>query len=422
VLALLLSGLGGRTKLGLGMALSTVATYSYANGLSTWFVAAPLVALVLGWRALAHWVLGLTLNAAVYFDGYTRPWYHPALVEGLRPTRLAHYQLAFAGSPWGMDRLSVATLAGASVLVCFASALVYLMVRRPDRELWRKMLPWLAIGFYTLASGLLSGIGRVAWGVKMALLDRYIPFSLYIAVACVFLVPLVLRDAHHVGLIGPRLHRVARGVVASGIVLFLAFQAEATALGVRVIRQEGRMRRYAKSCLLLMNVHLDQECLSTRVYPNVAMLRGWAGELDRLGYLHPSLARGRLQGMHAPRSDVAAAGVFESFSQVTPQRYVAVGWAASPTRRAPADAVILALEDPHGVWVPWQIRPVEHPRPDVAARYGTEYVNVGWRRRVLQHELPLRPFRIGAWAFDAETAWVLPLERTYLVESDRTDR
>jgi hypothetical protein len=121
-LALLLSDLGGRRKLVLPGALCTVATFSYANGLSTWLVAAPLVTVVLGRRAFAWWGLGLPLNAAAYFYGYTRPGHHPRLVEGLQPVRLAHYQLAFAGSPWGIDRLSVATVIGAVLLACFASA------------------------------------------------------------------------------------------------------------------------------------------------------------------------------------------------------------------------------------------------------------------------------------------------------------
>ena len=182
------------------------------------------------------------------------------------------------------------------------------------------------------------------------------------------------------------------------------------------------MRRYAKSCLLLINVHADEECLSTLVYPDTEMLRAGASELNRLGYLHPPLARGRsLQDLRAEGTPAFAAGVFEGFTKVGPRRHVAVGWAGLPTRRGPADAVVLALEGPGGDWLPWRLEPVFRPRPDIARAMGSAYRGAGWRRPVPWPELPTRPFRIGAWAFDATTGLVTPLEGTHDVPADDAD-
>ena len=41
----------------------------------------------------------------------------------------------------------------------------------------------MALGGYSIGSGILAALGRIEWGVSQALESRYVAFSLYLAVA-----------------------------------------------------------------------------------------------------------------------------------------------------------------------------------------------------------------------------------------------
>jgi hypothetical protein len=417
-LTLLTSSRGGRARLWWCALLATAATFSYANGISTWLLLAPVVGLALGWRALGGWLLALAANAAAYFHGYATPAHHPRLAEGLNPGRLAHYELAFVGSPWSGESLSQATAAGAALLLLFTASAGYCVLNR-RRGLGPRMLPWVTLGGYSLAAGLMSGIGRSSFGVEMALLDRYVAFTLYLAVSCLPLAAIVLVDAKQRERWSPGARVVVKGGLAATLAVFLALQAIAIVEGVRAIGQQGKVRRYAKSCLLLVNAAADEQCLTAHVYPVMEPLRVWANELDRLRYLHPRLV-GREPFLAVLQTGGAAStGRFEAFTRTSARgRHIAVGWAGSPSRDAPADAVMLTIQDSRGRWQPWRLVPVDRLRPDIARARGKAYAGAGWRRPIPAPELPPPPFRIGAWAIDVTTGQIAPLDGTHEVAAD----
>jgi hypothetical protein len=420
--AILLSRLGAPTRMALSMVLCTAATYSYGNGLSTWLLAAPVVVAFVGWRALGVWTIASALNVGSYFLGYFTPAGMPSLSEGLRPARLAHYFLAFAGAPWGIDHLGLATIVGGFLIACFSGAVLYLVKRRDEAELRRAMLPWLALGGFTLASGLLSGVARSPWGVAMALMPRYVVTASCLAIACLFLVPIVVRDAFMRGVLPEAARRVVRWAGAVAVAVVLILQAGATTVGIRAVAEEGGRRRFAKSCLLLSDVILDEECLSNFVYPAPGRAQVLARELHREGLLRPGLlTMETFRSTHAPASQGSASGVFEAFSRTTARRHVAMGWAGSPSKAGPADAVILALEGPDGRWAPWRLVPVLRSRPDLTRARGRAFAKAGWRRPVPGPELPERPFRIGAWALDATTGVIAPLAGTHELGAEDPD-
>jgi hypothetical protein len=418
-LAIALVALGSRCRpmvRFLAAALACVfATWSFAQGLVTWIAITPAVVILLGARWLAGWLALFAVNVVAYLHGYATPAHHPPLAEALgQPLRAVHYFVAFLGNPLAADRLWLADVVGGTALLMLSVAVAYSLALRHDVGLRRRMVSWLSLAAFSVGSAGLSALGRSPLGIRQAMSGRYVPYALYLPVALLFLTAIVAADlpARSSFQVPRRRIRLAAILLAAG---FLALHAASFVAGTRAILWTGRMLRHAKSCLLFVEAAPDEGCLTARVLPDVNVLRRFAAELDRLGYLRPSLVRSRrLQDLQGHGASPGDGGVFEEFVE-TETGLTVSGWAVLPTRHKIADAVILAVEAPNGDWVPWSFEAVQMPKPGFTLPKGWPTRYAGWERAFDARQLPPRPFHLSAWAFDAEWKQAWLLQRTYRV-------
>jgi hypothetical protein len=170
---------------------------------------------------------------------------------------------------------------------------------------------------------------------------------------------------------------VTRALIPTLFATALGLHLASAVIGVGELVRGGRMLRYGKTCLLFIDVHANDRCLSEWVYRDIPALRKNARALEQLGYLRPGLiGTARLQDLR-PGAATVGVGVFELFSEKR-ARYVAEGWAGLPEGDGPADAVVLAVQAPDGDWVPEGFAPVLSLRPDVASARGRAYRHSGW--------------------------------------------
>jgi hypothetical protein len=307
---------------------------------------------------------------------------------------------------------------GAVLVLLFFLAGLYLVARRQHRALCCRAMPWLSIGAYAVLSGLVVAVGRSAWGVHVALANKYAPFSLYLAVALLFLVPIVVEDmSTRVSSRATRV-RAVRGVGLGCLALCLVLHGVSAAGGFREAMWRGRMLRYGKSCLLFVNAYTDATCLTRAVFPAPESLKKRANELDRLGYLRPRLLHSpRLESLTAYDPANHAVGAFDTF---IPRRHrvVAGGWALKPSAHEPADSVILARRRPGGHWAPLAFVPVSLPHRGSGRGGARPQGYARWRYRLAKSDASPLPVQIGAWAFDAQRGWALPLEGVHTLEPD----
>lgn len=184
-------------KTGLNAGLAFIATYSMPHGLFLWLFAWPLASPEPDesrrpwlWRAI---YLGAALLSIVgYFWTYQHPTGTPAFVSPLtHPGLLFHYLALWCG---GLFFLSATNplLRGLVVLALFlglAGAAICKTLR--DRN-WRDAYPWLALGFFTLLSGLTAAAGRLGFGLPQALDQRYTSYTVLLYVAIVGLAATLL--------------------------------------------------------------------------------------------------------------------------------------------------------------------------------------------------------------------------------------
>ena len=399
--------------------LSTVSTFSSANGGVCWLVVLPVLLTAAhdripakGWL-VAAWMLGLLSNTALYLYGYRKPWWSPSPMEAVaHPLRAAAYFLAFLGAPLGLERGKLSVLVGLLLLTLFAFACLVLIRFRRDQTFVRNMTSWLMVGAYSILTAVMTTVGRLGFGVGQSMSARYIGYSVYLAVSLVFLVPLVSEKLTSEAsfLSGRRASQITIAVA----VAFLLWQPLVYAKGIDGMRKMRVTLLQAKAAVLIINYVVDPELVNT-LYPDLKFLASQANILDQLGYLRPGLVRSdRLQDFEGDKATGSGYGSLDQL-ETHENLYLVSGTASLPYRGEPADAVLLAYERPNGDCIMFALT---HPqmgighwhRPGIGGRRSQH-----WELLLPADRLPARPATLTAWAFDANSARAYRLDGSYVI-------
>lgn len=399
--------------------LSTVSTFSSANGVVCWLVVLPVLLCAShgrisakGWL-VAAWIMGLLSNAALYLYGYHKPWWSPSPMVALaQPWRAVVYFLAFLGAPLGLESGKLSALVGLLLLSLFGFAGLLLIRFRRDSIFVRKMTSWLMIGAYSILTAVMTTVGRVGFGVGQSLSARYIGYSVYLTVSLVFLVPLVseklTREASWLS--GRRAGQIKVALAA----VLLLWQPLVFAKGLDEMKKMRITILQAKASVLLINYVVDPELIDT-LYPDLKFLASQANILDRLGYLRPGLVRGdRLQDLEGDKATGNSYGSLDHV-EMHDNLYFVSGTASLPYRDEPADAVLLAYERPNGDCIMFALA---HPQMGIGnwhqpGKKGRRPEQ--WELSFPADRLPSRPANLTAWAFDANSARTYRLDGTYVI-------
>jgi hypothetical protein len=401
------------TKFWICAGLAVGASFSLANGLLAWGLTFPLFFVAEPerprWRWLGYWLLAAAACAALYFWHFRPRPDLPAFAPGKTVIEYWQYVAGFAGSGLGRSgnehpqAFSIAI--GTLLLLGYGCAVVHLILRRRDRAWLARVLPWIALGGYSIGSGCLAAMGRIEWGVAQALESRYVAFSIYLAIAVIGLTAIYwTEDRKRAGGRGRRLagFTCAAFLVAACFTLELLCAVDSIAF----FRIRSAAARLGQSAMLFAAVLDTSETIKAVNYPGPDWARQNAEALDRLHLLRTSLVRtpeiAKLRHMEA--DDRAAAGWCDGLTTGNDDRRTAWGWASFPSRNRPADAVVLAFANEKGDWVAFAHSDAVLQRPDVARTLqSAEQLWSGWRVVFRGDALP-KGTEISAWAVDAKEA------------------
>lgn len=132
-------------------------------------------------RAIGWWVTSLctALVFGAYFQGYSRPAYHPGLSDVLADLpRAAGYFLAFLGSY--LRPMALAMAAGTITLLLWI-CLTLARLSRPT--------PACYIGLYVVLNGLAATVSRSPFGISQALSSRYTTVSMLLLIVVYLMLP-----------------------------------------------------------------------------------------------------------------------------------------------------------------------------------------------------------------------------------------
>ena len=276
---------------------SIIASFSSANGMLCWVLLFPILARLFpkdkpqrkAWW-MGVWIAGFLLTALFYFLGYRTQAQIPALNEpAFNPMKAVAYFLAILGTPLAPGSFVLASIAGLVLLSLFVwSGLAFWRLQRSSESQAQRMLAWLVVGAYSVLTALLITLGRSgpiqAWSLPAI---RYTTYSVYLPVALVYLVPILLREP------SAELRLFKSGFSKERLLVFLAAAVMVVHLPIYLlgVKQMSTFRSgslQAKACSLFVNV-VDDECLTTKVFPDIEILKRNINAADRLGFIRPGL-------------------------------------------------------------------------------------------------------------------------------------
>ncbi len=343
-----------------GAALSSIATYSFANGMICWVLGAPPLALAVQGRAgasgspqrrrfllwSAFYVICAVLAVGLYFWGYKRPAQYPAfqISDALIffATWIgAPFTAGFASwtfTPVAGDSSASAVLLG-GVLLSMSAALLAIVGRHtcqaPGRALLAAAFPWLVALAYGLGSGIVASAGRVGFGMHWALAPRYASFSLWVTIGLLGLCHTLSRERPG------RASATSARVFAAALALFAVLAAGSWLSGARHMPLHGKIGLQNLLSLRLAEVFPDH---------------------PQLKWLDPFRQRARLLEEHgilsyqpvgswireAARKPHPGGGGSYRAIRIAEGVFVLRGTAVLPTTGDPADCVLLCTRLENG--------------------------------------------------------------------------
>lgn len=431
------SRLGAGVKLLACMMLATVSTFSSANGILCWIVVFPALALSDGWRESLKkksialvWIAGFVLAMAVYFYDYQKPLHHPRLSELVRhPAEALLYFLSFSGSPLGLGNVIflnapaglrhviAAAVAGTLVIGFFIILSVYISRRAGDLNLARQTIGWLMLGAYSVLTGAMITLGRLGFGLEQSLSSRYTTFSLYLAVSLIYLVAITSEhcspESRFAGKKKLILLSLAGVLVLSQLLVY--------PVGIRQMSAHRATLLQGKACLLFINSVPEEECLSKKVYDiDFARLKERANTLDGLGLLRPGLIKNDVaQNIEGTGEPGRSYGSFDTLTKAGRDVYVASGWAVSPDRSEPADAILLTYETGDGKSVVFALADTGDEKGFLRRLIKKDWHvdNARWEKKFALDNVRANPAIINAWSFDARTGKAYRLDGGHIIQN-----
>lgn len=434
------SKLNVRVKFLIGIILSTISTFSYANGILCWVIIFPALVLVT-WKDLVKekwlllaWLTGFFSNLFLYFYDYHKPEGSPSiLLVILQPERLVKFFFGFLGSPlvWGLIKidwslsslLTKSFVMGLVLVSIFVGTFIYLINHRKDSGLITRMIGWLMIGAYPIVSSLIAGVGRSGDSPEAGLALRYTTFSVALPIALLHLVAITFNDANAKGYLANNQKRIVRffSLILLGIFIYLHIITSEFAI--------TRMNLWSldilqgKACVAFINVVTETKCIKEKVYPNDTFkVKEMANKLSEIGFISVKLINnsniGEIVGNLKLTEKDYKYGWFDSFTKEIDREFIAAGWAILPDKKTPSDAVVLTYENTQGEDIIFAISDQRIERQDVAKIMNhSEYFMSGWRKLISANRLPKGLLRIKAWAFDTNTGKAYKIGGTQVLKN-----
>lgn len=404
------TGIKPALKLFFCMLLATISIYSSTNGALCWMLMIPVFILTGNsmpffrkWRVITIWIAVAALTLFIYFYGYHNPPGYPTPFTGFeQPLDALRYFFGILGNPFRIiHSLNHIIMVGAVLFSIFMLLVAYVFRYYKDKQLIRNSVVWIMTGFYSICTGALVMVGRLPFGVYQSLSSRYTSFTLYLAVATIFLFAIVMQ--HLASKV--RFHVFYKVI----LVLFFAYvvyvKANTYPVAVRDLKSFHSRIIHGKAGLLFINQYPHENC-ENKIYPfKFENIKCLANLLDSIGYLRPSLIKSNvIQNIEGKGSGTIACGSLNKLERTDKNNFKVWGTAILPDTHGPADAVLITFDNREG-------------KSLLLDMYNGDSIN--WTKNFSLNIVPYDTAHISAWAFDATKGKAYRLYRYYSLEKLR---
>ncbi|MEI6851860.1 MAG: hypothetical protein WCL06_03420 [Bacteroidota bacterium] len=386
--------------------LAVVSTYSCINGFLIWVVLYPALffsgrknEFFRDWLVALVWFTAMCVALFFYFNGYQKPGNEPGMNEALmHPADGLLYLMGTLGNTLRVVHiLQVIMLVGGLLLLIFVAEILYVLWHARDKALLRDAVVWIVPGLYSLMTAGMLMVGRLGYGAYQSLASRYTSYTLYVAVAAIFLAAIILRHRAR----GRRLPWWQQAMAGLMIAFVIFTKMNTYPVAVAELKAYHARMQHGKAALLFINYISHQDC-ENQLYPrDFDELRRKANILDSYHLLRPALLKSNiLQYIEGEGSGKDYYGNFDVMADMQNHVFLATGSARLPRTGGPADAVLLSFDDAQGRAVLLALSNDDKQR---------------WVKMVWVGQLPSGPLLIRAWAFDADEGKAYRLKGSHRV-------
>ncbi|NES03755.1 MAG: hypothetical protein F6K22_13415 [Okeania sp. SIO2F4] len=426
------SRLNNLAKIFICMVLSTISTFSYANGLLAWVIVLPVLVLVQlkFWSDIRKniilyllWIIGFIANITFYFHDYQKPLSHPSPLESLQyPYQTFQYFLAFLGSSLGVGSsiqpINNSIILGAIIIILFIGLCSYVIWHIKHYELRHKTIGWIMLGSYTVISALVTSFGRVTLGIEQSLSSRYTTFSTYIIISIIHLTIIVGEDA-----IKKYSFVINRSLFSKIICWFIGIitvlQLHNFTYSVDQMRTWRQNYLKYKGCLLLIDFTHDkcQNLIDSYYFESIKQR---AHYLTEISFLEPGLiATNRIPDLVDTSNSRQVEGTFEKLEFIGGNNLLATGWAIFTDTNLPVDAIVISYDNWQGEPIVSAVADGTISRPNLVKEFKSQkYFRSGWQKVLSTHMFPQGNINVKAWGLDTKTTKFYQIPGTYVVNKN----
>ena len=264
-----------RLLFGVAVASAIVATYSLGGGLLVWPVGLGMLVLyrqpgqlMIGWAAAA------VLSISAYYYGYHAPAGSPPTSLFIhQPLNFIKYVLSYIGSAV-YSHPGRAVSIGAVLVLLLVPALYMVWLKRSRID---KFVPWLGLIALALMAAVITGVGRLGFGVAESLSSRYTAFSLLYVIGLTGLICAILDT------LTPKQRKIGLAVLGiSGPLLIISYSYGLVGLKAQSVSlHEAKHCTHQLdpdiACLLLTAPYPDRNTALTGDQLKYIKAKHWAG-------------------------------------------------------------------------------------------------------------------------------------------------
>lgn len=412
-----------RRKVMVNSLLAAIATYSWSNGMVLWLFALPLQSSVFRLQILpgtaekkeVRWYLFYAAACVASMGYYFHDLNHERVSISILP--VIDYFLVWLGGFFGSYKL--ARVIGACAIVTYIVLLWVYSRIVPEKRNASGGYPWLVLGFYAIASGVMASLGRVKMGVLGAMSPRYAAVSGFLYIAIVGLGYLAWSAAGEAGWRSKE-SRVLRAAAIVMAVLMLPMITIGYVHGIALMDEVKTIRLTALAAWQWSKI-MPHSAGMTVLTPQEDDVLRVGGELEKYHILKIKRWEPELT---ANWSYTATAtddrnGVLE-VCRINPKlnRLQLQGWCRLPDRNAAADYVLFTVCEKSGTPKPYLVLPGgAMPRRDIAVSTGSKAMfNSGFAQELPAETLPDGEVTVAAWAVDMNRRTISPLAHTFTLQ------
>ena len=388
--------------------LSVISSYSAVNGMICWFVVFPVLFFsgnsahcFKRWPFVLSWCAATLLTITFYFIDYQSPKNFPSPFEFLnQPKEAIRYFFGILGNPVRIvHSLEHIIKVGGVLFGLFCLLCLYIVRYLKNKELFMNAIVWLMIAFYSLITSAMITTGRLGFGVYQSLTSRYTSYTLYLAVAVVFLFALVLKHMAQ----KYRFKLLHKSLISIIIICVIYIKVDTYPMAVTDLKNFSNNMLHGKAGLMFINYFPHEHCEVKNYLVHFDELKVKANILDNLGFLRPPLVKSNNIGLlESEESGDADYGSFDYIKKLDDSTYIAAGTSHLQDTSKPAHAVILTFND-------------KNDNPIFFSLYNGH--NIKWEKTFNTSTLSSGIHLMRAWAYDARKGKVYKLKGSYLIRA-----